>query len=259
MGGKRTFGVPCSSGQWASGVGMRSVLVLVPVAAIAFSQAWAANPYTELSPKETRQIAYDYAQCVIGRHFASASAALLSDTDNNAMMKAHRDLIDGDCLARAMHGGAQMKFPGDLYRYALADALITREFAAAPVIDPSNAPPLQRRSPPDPPGSLRANASKGAKAKYQDAMKNFDEAQSFRVLGEYGECVVRTNPAAAKALLLTHVETPGEASAFDALRPALAECLPEGKTLALGKLVLRGTIAVNYYRLAHATDATTLH
>jgi hypothetical protein len=255
MGGKAKFGVPSSPRGADEGCVMRSVLVLAPLATVTFAQPSAADPYTEFSPKETRQIAYEYAQCVVGRHFASASAATLSDIDNNAMISAHRDLIDGECLVNAMHGGAQMRFPGDLYRYALADALFARELAAAPVIDPSNTPPLQRRSPPDPPAPLPPNASKGAKAKYQEALKNFDEEQSFRALGEYGECVVRNNAAAAKALLLTHVETAGEAAAFDALRPALAECLPVGKTLAFGKLVLRGTIAVNYYRLAHAADA----
>jgi hypothetical protein len=106
---------------------------------------------------------------------------------------------------------------------------------------------------------LPANASKRAKAKYEEALKNFDEAQSFWLLGKYGECVVRTDPAAAKALLQTRVETAGEVIAFDGLRPALAECLPEGKTLAFGKLVLRGTIAVNYYRLAHAARAISIH
>jgi hypothetical protein len=235
---------------------MRSVVGLAAVAAAAASQASSTAPSSEFSPTQTRQIAYDYARCVVGRHFASASAALLSDTDNGTMMRAHPDLIDGDCLVSAVHGGAQMKFVGDLYRYALADALVARELAAAPVIDPSNTPPLQRRSPPDLPAPLPANASRGAKAKYRDAMKSFDEAQSFWVFSKYGECVVRTDPAAAKALLLTRVETADELSAFNALHQALGECLPEGKTLAFGKLVLRGTIAVNYYRLAHAAEAT---
>src|SRR5437763_493797 len=138
-------------------------LGLASLAAAAFSQTSAAEPYSAFSANQTRRVAYEYAQCVVGRHFASASAALLSDTDNNAMMRAHGDLIDGDCLVRQMHGSAQMKFPGDLYRYALADALITRELAAAPVIDPTNTPLLQRRSPPNPPAPLPANASKSAK------------------------------------------------------------------------------------------------
>lgn len=51
----------------------------------------------------------------------------------------------------------------------------------------------------------------------------------------------------------TEPETAAEAGSFDALRPTVAQCLLKGRTLAFGKLVLRGTIALNYYRLAHAT------
>lgn len=231
---------------------MRSVLVISPAVAMALSASLAAEPYTDVSLSETRLIAYDYAKCVVGRHARSASAALLVDVDNGTMMRSHHDLIDGDCLVQTMHTGARMKFPGDLYRYALADALFAREFATTPVIDPSNVPALERRTLPDPPAPLPASASANDKAKYEEALKDFDEVQSFRVLGEYGECVVRANPAAAKALLLTRPETTSENRSFDALRPALAECLPPDKTLTFGRFVLRGTIAVNYYRLAHS-------
>jgi hypothetical protein len=47
-------------------------------------------------------------------------------------------------------------------------------------------------------------------------------------------------------------ETDAEAAGFGTLTPTVAQCLPEGRMISLGKLVLRGTIAVNYYRLAHA-------
>ncbi len=231
---------------------MHLVLVLSLAVAMTLSVPLAADPYTDISASETRLIAYDYAKCVVGRHTASASAALLIDVDNGTMMRSHRDLIDGDCLVRTMHTGARMKFPGDLYRYALADALFARELAAAPAIDPSTVPPLERRTLPDPPAPLPANASAKDKAKYEEAVKDFDEVKSFRVLGEYGECVVRANPTAAKELLLTRPETASENSRFDALRPSLAECLPPDRTLTFGRLVLRGTIAVNYYRLAHS-------
>jgi hypothetical protein len=189
---------------------------------------------------------------VVGRHAQAASEALLAYVDNKTMMRRYGILVDGDCLVRVTHASAKMKFPGDLYRYALADALVARELAAAPVIDLSGVPPLDRGTPPDPPAAPAANASKGEKARYEDALKDYNEKQSFRALDEFGECVVRTNPAGARSLLLTQPEAPAEASGFDALRPAFAECLPEGMTLAFGKLVLRGTVAVNYYRLAHA-------
>ena len=52
--------------------------------------------------------------------------------------------------------------------------------------------------------------------------------------------------------------TPGsaqETAQFGAMTTAFATCLPEGQTLAFGKLALRGTVAINYYRLAHAVAA----
>jgi hypothetical protein len=231
---------------------VRSVLLFAAALAISLPKSSIAGPYADYPTKETRQIAYDYAKCVVSRHAGDASAAVLSDTDNRTLFKSYGALVDGDCLVRIMHVSAQMKFPADLYRYALADALFARELAAVPVIDPSDMPPLSRRPPPDALPPLATNSSKRDRSKYEDAVKGLDELKTFRALGELGECVVRTNPAAAKSLLLTKPETAAEANGFDTLRAALAECIPPGMKLTLGKLVLRGTIAVNYYRLAHS-------
>jgi hypothetical protein len=46
--------------------------------------------------------------------------------------------------------------------------------------------------------------------------------------------------------------SPEEASQFAAMQQSLGACLPAGQQLKFGKLDLRGTIAVNYYRLAKA-------
>jgi hypothetical protein len=231
---------------------MRSVLVAAAAAAVTLSGASTAEPFSDYSVKETRRIAYDFAKCVVGRHAAAASEALLRNVDNRTLMKDYGVLIDGDCLTRTTHASAKMSFTGDLYRYALADALVAREFAAAPALDLSKVPPIERGAPPVQPAPLPANASKKDKAAYEKALKSFNDAQSFRILSEFGECVVRTNPAGSKALLLTEPESAAENGSFGALGQAFGECLPEGVTLSFGKLVLRGTIAVNYYRLAHA-------
>lgn len=232
---------------------MRSVLFAVAAAAIAYSTASAADPDSDYSIKQTRRLAYDYAKCVVGRHHTAASEALLSNVDNHTILERYRELIDGDCLVRSTHASAKMSFPGDLYRYALADALVARELSTTTIPDFSKVPLLERGSPPEPPAALPANASKADMKRYQNALKSFGEAQTFRALAEYGECVVRQNPAGARALLTTEPETGAESNSFDALRVTLAECLPEGRTLTFGKVVLRGTIAENYYRLAHAT------
>lgn len=234
---------------------MRSVL-LATAAGISLWAASIATAASDYSVTETRRIAYDYARCVIGnaRNAAAASDVLLGNVDNDTIKTKYGRLIDGNCLVSTIHAGGQMKFPADLYDYALADALVGRELAALPVPNLSNVAPLERRKLPPEPAPPPANAGKSEKARYAKALKDFDDAKSLRALGEYGECIVRTNPAGAKALLLTRPETAAETSSFDALRDAFAQCLPEGRTLSFGKVVLRGTIAVNYYRLAQAAD-----
>lgn len=234
---------------------MRSVLFVAGLMAAVVPGLLRAAPQSDLPVGDTRRAVHDYAICVVKRRASEASEALLSDIDNVTLMKRYHSLIDGDCLTRSLHASVKMSFPGDLYRYALADALFARELANYTLPDLSDVPPLERRALPDAPKPPAANASKSEKSRYQDDLDHYVQAEAFRAVGEYGECVVRKNPSAAKALLLTNPETPAETSSFNALRPALGECLPEGRTFAFGKLVLRGTIAVNYYRLAHAAGA----
>jgi hypothetical protein len=67
--------------------------------------------------------------------------------------------------------------------------------------------------------------------------------------------VVRIAPQDAKTLLATVPDNVEETVRFKALQPAMGRCLPEGATLKFGRTTLRGTIAVNYYRLAMAARA----
>jgi hypothetical protein len=204
------------------------------------------------SPDETRQLAYDFAKCVVRYHAAKAAEAVLSDAENATLKKRYDALLDGNCLTLYTHDDSWMNFSGDLFHYALADALFSRELADSPVPDLSNAPPIEHRGLPDLPRPLPTNSSDGDKRQYEAALKVFDEAKVFRTVSIFGECVVRLDPAGAKALLLTRPTTAEEASRFEALGPALGQCLQKGETLAFGKAVLRGTIATNYYRLASA-------
>jgi hypothetical protein len=74
---------------------------------------------------------------------------------------------------------------------------------------------------------------------------------------ELGECVVRRDPHGAHTLLGTRVVTPEESSAFTALKPAIAACLPMTATVRLDKEMLRGLVAYSYLRLGTATPAAT--
>jgi hypothetical protein len=233
---------------------MRYTLLFAGIASAA--SGLAAQPDTsDYTPKETRRLMFDYAKCVVGRREAMASQAILANVDNGAIMKSYPKLIDGACLVRETHADSKMSFKGDLYRYALADALVNRQLANVPAPNLANAPPLPQRAISDEPKPPAANSSKSEQRKYEAALRNYEQEQGFRALTAYGECIVRTDTAGARTLLLTAPETPAEAAGFTAIHPALEQCLPEGETLAFGKVVLRGSIAVNYYRLAKAVAA----
>ena len=149
-----------------------------------------------------------------------------------------------------------MRFTGDLYRYALADALVNRELAASSPPALESVPGLEHRDPGQPPREVDDKGRKLGKRKLEAARQSFNRDVAYAFLSHYGECAVRADPASAKALLVTKPDSEEESSRFAALVPTFSRCLPEGRTLRFGKVALRGSVAINYYRLAHAARAT---
>jgi hypothetical protein len=203
---------------------------------------------TIISTEETRKFAYKYGACAVARHPRGASEAVLRNADSLTLTRRYSALADDNCLPT----DSQIVFPGDFFIYALADALVARELATAPIPDLSKVPPLGRRSMP-------TFAHLRRKFGYDAALSAAYNAEVFGALDDYGECVVRQSPAKANALLMTEPESAAESDRFEALSPALLACTPEDKTLKLTKFLLRGTIALNYYRLAQATLHVPIH
>jgi hypothetical protein len=82
--------------------------------------------------------------------------------------------------------------------------------------------------------------------------KDRKEAVAVSALSVYGECVARADPADALRLVLSEPGSAAETQAFSSINPALASCLIQGQRIELGKPMLRGSLAVNLYRLAKA-------
>lgn len=209
----------------------------------------------EYSTKEARELMHAYAKCVAKRQSKKASEALLANADNATIMRNYKMLIVDSCLTSQVKSSTEMRFSGDLYRYALADAMVNLELAARAAPDLSTVSRLAHREPEAEPQSVTAGGKKLSKRKYEAALKAHREASGFSSLSKYGECVVRLNSQGAKALLLTTPSSSEETTGFQALQPALQTCMPEGQTLRFGRVALRGSIAINYYRLAHAAHA----
>jgi hypothetical protein len=98
--------------------------------------------------------------------------------------------------------------------------------------------------------------SKEATKSELERLHQYREKELARIyLSNFGECVVRAGPLESYVLLMTKTGSAEEQKSFSSLMPALSSCMSEGRTLELNKATIRGTIALNYYRLAHASRA----
>ena len=116
-----------------------------------------------------------------------------------------------------------------LIRFALAQALIQSQPALA-------LPSLQTVSPLGH-GVLPKNPSNSVKVGMG--------------MSAVGECVVRAAPDVSTRLVRSDIASDAESAAVEALKPALSGCLTAGQTFVFSPEMLRGAVALNYYRLAN--------
>jgi len=231
--------------------------------AIALSIAAAAaaqdNPFVPtqgirgLSQAEWRYAFRDYGICVVSRYRKLATAVILDNVDDETLVKHRKPLPANDCLKPPKMLSIWAGLSADRVRYAIADALVRSELKGSPAPDLSAVPKLSHLEPGPPPARAAATGKPLPEKEFEEASKQYREQYLFAQFSRFGECVVRTNPAAARDLLLTEPESVQEGAAFGKVKPAMANCLIPGETMALTKLPLRGTIAVNYYRLSRAS------
>ncbi len=226
-------------------VALRSALAAVLIAATA------ASADTGAEAARTRTVARDYSRCVVKKHGDAASAAIMSDSGNGDIERHYAGLMDSDCLGMVA-GSVQLRFGGDQFRYALADALVRARLAGQPADSFADRLPLAHLPSPAP-GTLDAALAKVKTKREQDEVrKQYERAVVTAWMSRYGECVVRREPEKARRWLLTEPDQPEEISRINDLRPAFAECFTDG-TMTFNRTTMRGAVAINYYRLAMAT------
>ena len=230
---------------------VKSIILGAAICAVAFPNLALADSKTR-EMEANRRIMFNYAKCVVKERHDRASEAILSNVDNGTILRKYSDLIREDCLVNAVGGGAEMQFGGDLYRYALADALVSADFAKTSDTDFSNRLPLAHTAMPSQSELDKYLASVKSKRKREEAQANFDKQASIAWLSRFGECVVRQNPIKARMWLLTPTDIAEETSRISDLRSAFNDCLDNG-TVKFNRVIIRGTVALNYYRLAKAT------
>jgi hypothetical protein len=214
--------------------------------------------------REVRLIAHRYGDCVVKKDAASAASfVVLIAHDKRSEHERDRlasRVTDPACLISASRsfGGIRMRFPNDTMRYTMADALFRAQLSQSPPIGPLSAVPVLALPPFDEADFQPPPGKRLSKARLEELTIMRDRAMARSYLWQFGECVVRTDPSRAFALLKTAPVTPEENGAFAGLQPALGQCVVEGQQVELNKALLRGTVALAYYRLARQQRASAL-
>ena len=182
---------------------------------------------SDLSPAETRKLLEEYGVCIVKWRRAQASEAILRNVNNGELMRRYPRLVDGSCLPMRPASVMKVKFVGDQFRYALADALVRSELAALPAPSLDMVPALDHRDP-TAPSRLSPKGKPLSEKAFAAALQSYDEAKAFSFLSRYGECVVRVNPAAARVLLLTKPEIGRGTSGIRRDEPGIRH-VPAGK------------------------------
>jgi hypothetical protein len=206
-----------------------------------------ATAAQKASDADLRRSATIYGVCVIEGSPAQAEAYILDDMSQIQGLRKGvvQKMMDPACVNRAAEaGGISIRFPGDSYRYALAEGLIKRHRIRIDWARLREVPPLSHHSLE---ADYDAEVLKGMSA--EEAKRSLAIAAGYRMLSIYGECVVRADPANSLALAESTVESSNEYSAFESLASALSGCFNGGQA-SFNKFNLKGAISVNLVRLS---------
>jgi hypothetical protein len=194
------------------------------------------------SPGVSRAVLAEFSKCIVRRKHDDAARVVLDPAANLGKERA-TGLFISDC----MPARSRMRATATQIRFGLAEALTLAE-AGKLSFDFAGVAPLYHR-PFNPPslGDVRADPGRLSDLSLYPA-----EQAAFAAVSPFGECVVRAAPAQSLAVLRTRVETREESAALEALFPMLGKCLGKGQEMRLNRFVMRGTLALNLYRLARA-------
>jgi hypothetical protein len=220
--------------------------------AILFSTSSVGLAKVKRADVTERAVMRDYSACVVKQKRDLAAAALLDSATNEQILKNYKGLIIGDCLKQATIYGGTMRFGGDLYRYALAEALVNEELRDITFMSFDDRATLAHHELPTKEAFEQALAAAKSKRKKEQVEKSFEDAVSNSWLSRFGECVVRSDPTRSKAWLLAKPSTPAEDAQVSALKPVFNSCLTGNGSMKFNRITMRGLVALNYFRLARA-------
>jgi len=208
---------------------------------------------------EYRDYLAAYATCTVRDRHRSAANAVLSDLDAEGLEKKFGDIFVekpvvwvADCPELHIAEGLAMWIRGEPLRMALAEALVKADLRDDVTASFADRAPLPLPAP----EKSEERATSSASVAGERARQRYDQRVAQTWLWAFGECVARREPVRSREWLLSRAGTAEDTAASERLAPAFGSCLPEGQKLVLDRDMLRGSVAVSYYRLAKAQPVT---
>lgn len=204
---------------------------LVAAALLSLAGAQAALPdrlRSSPSPKaaeQGRQVMMNYGRCIADAETELSRDFVLTDLADIDDPQWDR-IVDNRCMRLS---GGQLTMESYYFRGAIADRLIDRTLRDTALEGVAQLAPINATHPGS--GPL---------------------AEHYTFMYRLGECIARTDPTGARALLDTRIDSGKEVDAIKALSPAIAGCVPEGRSMQIDRVRMRLGLATIYYRLAHA-------
>ena len=227
------------------------ILAFVGVSVCEVAQA-AAVP-TPRKLKQVQNVTDSYADCVVKKHAAKAREFVGNNLSEDVVSRQLSSLISATCLSSTSEGRiAQVSFPAPHFRYAIARAIVRADYGKSGFSTFNTVPILNYEAVP----VLDEKKLPAGKVKAEKLRADYAQAAAAVLLAQFGECAVRSNPEASRALIVSKADSPERASAIVGIKPVLGGCLGEG-TLKLNTFNLIGALAVSYVRLAHQASQAT--
>jgi hypothetical protein len=240
------------------GSGMMSIALVLAMMAAAPAEESRARRNAELDYSD---ILAAYALCEVRDYHARSAKAVLSNLDAHNLEHDFSDIFIEKPVA-FVAGCRELVIPdrqafflkGEALRMKLAEALVKADLKNETSTSFADRAPLPMREPETREELDRTLANTRTESGRRHVREVYDMRVAQSWLSHFGECVARSDPARVHAWLLTNADTAEDATATKALAPAFGACLSEGRKLTASRDVLRGTVAVDYYRLAKAPE-----
>ncbi len=181
-----------------------------------------------------------HANCIAQRYASEVQILLRNDLGMKEITSNYKNLLNFKCTDAALFRDNSVTLSDLNYPQALAEAALVKDYSSKTVAAVDRVPPLKR-------DEFPAFDDEKLPQKFRDSLA---VSRYFHDLDVIAECAARKEPQTTFVIFGTALNSPEEALALNAVKPALTVCGVPKLRPQPPAYFLRGALAKNLYRLA---------